>query len=112
MHRRIYDPFVYEYLGKLIPMNTFVTYSALLMGAGQIFFVFNFIQSLIKRKRAHDNPWEVGTLEWTIPSPAPHYNFKEIPIVRCGPHEMGNPNLTNGKDFQFQTEELVPVNPS
>lgn len=112
MHRRIYDPFIYEFLGKLIPINTFITYSALLMGFGQLFFVFNFIHALIKGERAHDNPWEVGTLEWTIPSPAPNYNFKEIPIVKCGPHEYGNPNLTTGRDFQYQTEELVPVNPS
>ncbi|MGZ3809386.1 MAG: cytochrome c oxidase subunit I, partial [Bacteriovorax sp.] len=46
MHRRIYNPFVYEYLQKLIPLNTFITFSALLMGFGQIFFVCNFIYSI------------------------------------------------------------------
>jgi cytochrome c oxidase subunit 1 len=107
MHRRIYNPFIYEYLEKLIPLNTFITWSALLMGFAQFFFVFNFIWSLLKGKRAADNPWEVGTLEWTIPSPAPNYNFKTIPVVKCGPHELGNPNLKGGKDFQYQTEALV-----
>jgi len=57
--------------------------------------------------KASDNPWEVGTLEWQIPSPAPHYNFKEIPVVKCGPHEFGNPNLKGDRDFQYQTEELA-----
>ena len=28
MHRRIYNPFVYEYLQKLIPINMLITYSA------------------------------------------------------------------------------------
>ena len=42
-----------------------------------------------------------------IPSPAPHYNFDEIPVVKCGPHELGNPALGDGKDFQYQTEELA-----
>jgi cytochrome c oxidase subunit 1 len=106
MHRRLYNPFVYEFLHKLVPLNTFITLSALLMGFGQLFFVYNFIHSMYKGKIAGQNPWEVGTLEWTIPSPAPHYNFAEIPVVKCGPHEFGNPNLT-GKDFQYQTEELV-----
>lgn len=107
MHRRIYNPFVYEYLQKLIPLNTFVTISALTMGAAQIFFVINFIYSMYWGPKASQNPWEVGTLEWTIPSPAPHYNFAQIPVVKCGPHEFANPNLKDGKDFQYQTEELV-----
>lgn len=109
MHRRIYNPFVYEYLQRLIPINTFITWSAIVMGLGQIIFVVNFVWTLIKGKKAEDNPWEVGTLEWTIPSPAPHYNFKDIPEVHCGPHEFGNPNLKNGRDFQYQTEHLVEV---
>jgi cytochrome c oxidase subunit 1 len=107
MHRRIYNPFVYEFLQNLKPLNMFITVSALTMGAAQIVFVYNFIHSMYKGPIATQNPWEVGTLEWTIPSPAPHYNFKDIPVVRCGPHEFGNPNLTNGTDFQYQTEELV-----
>ena len=106
MHRRLYNPFVYEFLHKLVPINTFITVSALVMGFAQFFFVYNVIHSIYKGKVAGQNPWEVGTLEWTIPSPAPHYNFAEIPVVKCGPHEFGNPNLRE-KDFQYQTEELV-----
>lgn len=106
MHRRLYNPFVYDFLQRLIPINTFVTISAIVMGSAQIIFVINFIHSLLKGEKASQNPWQVGTLEWTIPSPAPHYNFKEIPVVKCGPHELGNP-LLKGKDFQYQTEELV-----
>lgn len=108
MHRRIYNPFVYEFLQNLIPLNMFITISAITMGAAQLIFVWNFIYSMYKGPIASQNPWEVGTLEWTIPSPAPHYNFKDIPVVKCGPHEFGNPNL-QGKDFQYQTEELVKV---
>lgn len=108
MHRRIYNPFVYDFLQKLIPINKFVTISAIVMGLSQIIFVVNFIYCVFfKKEKASENPWSVGTLEWTIPSPAPHYNFKEIPIVKCGPHEFGNPNLSGEKDFQFQTEELA-----
>ena len=107
MHRRIYNPFYYEELRRLIPMNEFVTISALLLGGSQFIFLFNFLWSVWNGKKAVANPWKVGTLEWTIPSPAPSYNFKEIPVVKCGPHELGNPNLKDGKDFQYQTEKLV-----
>lgn len=106
MHRRIYNPFVYEFLKELKPLNMFITISALTMGTGQLFFVYNFVYSMFKGPIATQNPWEVGTLDWTIPSPAPHYNFKDIPVVKCGPHEFGNPHLT-GRDFQYQTEELA-----
>lgn len=107
MHRRIYNPFIYEFTQKLIPLNTFATWSAIVMGFAQIIFVINFVHAVFfKKEKASDNPWEVGTLEWTIPSPAPHFNFKDIPVVKCGPHELGNPNI-KGKDFQYQTEELA-----
>ncbi len=107
MHRRIFNPFIYEFTQKLIPLNMFATWSAIIMGFAQIIFVVNFVHAVFfKKQKASDNPWEVGTLEWTIPSPAPHFNFKEIPVVKCGPHELGNPNL-QGKDFQYQTEELA-----
>ena len=108
MHRRIYNPFIYDFLQKLIPMNTWITYGAILMGVAQFFFLWNLFHTLfVKKEKAIANPWRVGTLEWTIPSPAPHYNFKEIPVVRCGPHELGNPKLTDGRDFQYQTEEIA-----
>jgi len=110
MHRRLYNPFIYEFMNKLIPINTFVTWCAIAMGLAQGLFIYNFIKTIFFSKKqplASNNPWEVGTLEWQIPSPAPHYNYKEIPVVKCGPHEFGNPNLTTGRDFQYQTEELV-----
>lgn len=109
MHRRLYNPFVYEFMEKLVPMNTFITWSAMLMGAAQIPFLVNFIYSLKKGKVAEANPWKVGTLEWTLPSPPKTHNFDEIPVVKCGPHEFGNPNLKTGRDFQYQTEELVKI---
>lgn len=108
MHRRLYNPFVYEFMQNMIPMNKMITYSAYVMGFAQLIFVVNFVYAVFcKKEKASQNPWEVGTLEWTIPSPAPHYNFDKIPVVKCGPHELGNPNLKTGRDFQFQTEELV-----
>ena len=33
-------------------------------------------------KKAGDDPWDGRTLEWSIPSPPPLYNFRDIPIVK------------------------------
>ncbi|MCM2348420.1 MAG: cbb3-type cytochrome c oxidase subunit I [Bacteriovoracaceae bacterium] len=109
MHRRLYNPFIYEFMQRLIPINTFVTLCAIAMGLAQIIFLYNFFKTIFGKNipQASANPWDVGTLEWQIASPAPYYNFKEVPVVKCGPHEFGNPNLKDGRDFQYQTEELV-----
>ncbi len=111
MHRRLYNPFIYEFLQRLIPINIFITMSAIAMGLAQFIFLYNFFKTIFGKNipAASSNPWEVGTLEWELPSPAPHYNFKEIPVVKSGPHEFGNPNLKGDRDFQYQTEELVKV---
>ncbi len=110
MHRRLYNPFIYEFTKKLMPLNEIVTIAAILMGLAQSLFLYNFFKTVFFSKnapKAPANPWNVGTLEWEMDSPAPYYNFKEIPHVKCGPHELGNPSLKNGRDFQYQTEELV-----
>jgi cytochrome c oxidase subunit 1 len=109
MHRRLYNPFIYEFMEKLMPLNKFTTYCAIAMGVAQFTFLYNFFKTIFGKNipKAPRNPWNVGTLEWDMESPAPYYNFKEIPHVKCGPHEMGNPNLPEGRDFQYQTEELV-----
>ncbi len=46
--------------------------------------ILTFIINVIKNRKPQDvgdDPWDARTLEWTIPSPPPEYNFKEIPLV-------------------------------
>lgn len=64
-------------------MNMISTVGAFLMGFGTIFFLLNVVVSSFKPKNAPADPWEDGrTLEWTIPSPPPEYNFAQTPLVR------------------------------
>jgi cytochrome c oxidase subunit 1 len=54
--------------------------SYILVVASAIFF-HNFLRSRKRGAIAGPNPWNAGTLEWSIPSPAPEYNFATLPTV-------------------------------
>jgi len=89
--RRLMTSTGYEFLNPLAPWNEFITLAAFALGASQLLFMFNFIHSVFFGAPAPDNPWEASTLEWTIPNPVPHYNFKHLPTVYRGPHEYSSP---------------------
>ena len=50
-------------------------------GIGTLLFVFIVIHTLTKGRRVVGNYWGAGatTLEWTVPSPAPHHTHEELP---------------------------------
>jgi cytochrome c oxidase subunit 1 len=43
---------------------------------------YNLWRSTRRGVRAGNDPWGAPTLEWSIPSPPPDYNFARVPIVR------------------------------
>lgn len=56
----------------------------LVITAGTGLFVLQIVYSVWKRRKLRDrtgDPWDGRTLEWSIPSPAPHYNFAVLPEV-------------------------------
>lgn len=64
-------------------MNLISTIGAIMMGIGVLMFLWNVLVTSLKPANASNDPWEDGrTLEWTIPSPPPEYNFKQTPLVR------------------------------
>ncbi len=68
-------------LGFELP-NLLSTIGAYLLAVSVLLFVVNWIWSVNKGRPAGDNPWQAGTLEWSMPSPPPPYNFRLIPLVR------------------------------
>jgi cytochrome c oxidase subunit 1 len=62
--------------------NLISSLGAFLMGIGTIVFLINVVITSRKPKNAPADPWDGRTLEWTIPSPPPEYNFKQTPLVR------------------------------
>ena len=91
------------YQQKLLPLQTFMTYAAIITIAAQFIFVINLFWSMFKGPKASDNPWEATTLEWTTATPPPHDNFGGVtPVVNHGPYEYGVPGAA--KDYVMQTD--------
>jgi cytochrome c oxidase subunit I len=79
MQRRIYTYLPGQGFDTL---NFISTIGALLMGVGMIVFLVNVYLTARKPVDAPADPWDGRTLEWSIPSPAPEYNFAQLPLVR------------------------------
>jgi cytochrome c oxidase subunit 1 len=103
--RRIYNPTQYEFMQPLQEINVFITASAFILVLVQIPFVVNFFYSLFAGKKVGNNPWQANSLEWSAPSPPPHGNFDEIPVVYRGAYEYSSPEVK--EDFLPQSRRLA-----
>jgi cytochrome c oxidase subunit I len=61
--------------------NKTSTWGAYMLAVGMVIFVYNFFRSMKNGAVAGNDPWGAPTLEWSIPSPPPEYNFARIPKV-------------------------------
>ncbi len=78
MPRRIYT---YDKdLGLAFP-NLVSTVGAFIIAASTLVFLYNVMHSYRTRTPAGSDPWDARTLEWSIPSPTPAYNFATTPVV-------------------------------
>ena len=62
--------------------NVVSTAGVFLIGLSMAAFLHNVFHSLRSGEKAGNDPWDGRTLEWSIPSPPPEYNFAEIPTVK------------------------------
>jgi len=101
--RRYADFTNFDFMGKLMPVHTFMTHAAIATMVVQFIFLFNLFWSIKKGKPAPSNPWNATTLEWTIPSPPPFDNFAgKHPVVNHGPYEYSVPGAP--KDYIMQSD--------
>jgi cytochrome c oxidase subunit 1 len=63
--------------------NLFATCGAYLLGVGIFTYFAVLVYSFFKGKKCGNDPWDARTLEWSIPSPPPEYNFASIPKVHA-----------------------------
>jgi cytochrome c oxidase subunit 1/cytochrome c oxidase subunit I+III len=74
---------VYTYPGHMgwDLSNLLISVGAVILAVGIGVTLYNFAISLRRGAPAGPNPWDASTLEWSVPSPPPAYNFRRIPIV-------------------------------
>lgn len=106
MPRRYADPYLHPYLEHLLPMNQFMTISAIIMGFAQFLLLGNIAWSLFFGEKCGRNPWHANGLEWVAPSPPGHGNFEEVPVCYRGPYEYSAPG--RDEDYWLQTEPPGP----
>jgi cytochrome c oxidase subunit 1 len=61
--------------------NAMATIGSFIIAISILLFLFNIIKSKRSGAISGPDPWDGRTLEWTIPSPPPEYNFAEVPNV-------------------------------
>jgi cytochrome c oxidase subunit 1 len=101
---RRYSDFTDQFLIPLIPVNRFMSWAALITGAGQLLFLLNLLWSSFRGRLADRNPWQATSLEWTVASPPAFDAFEgRQPMVYRGPYEYGGP--VGAPDFLLQDAE-------
>jgi cytochrome c oxidase subunit 1 len=92
MPRRYYD-----YLPEFQIYHVISTVGSWILALGLLILVINLVVALRRGARAPANPWGGETLEWKVPSPPPHENFHEIPVITTGPYDYS--------EYERQTAE-------
>jgi cytochrome c oxidase subunit 1 len=105
--RRYYTNTNFPLFDDLQNVNVVITVFALIGGAFQLVFIYNFFSSIFFGKRTVQNPWRSNTLEWTAPVEHIHGNWPgELPEVYRWPYDYSKP----GHDDDFVPQN-VPMKP-
>ena len=84
-------------------INIVITVFALIGGAVQVVYLYNFFISIFYGKKAVQNPWRATTLEWTTPVEHIHGNWPgEIPHVYRWSYDYSKP----GHDDDFVPQNV------
>ena len=62
--------------------NMVATTGGFIIGLSVILFFITLFVSYRQRVVAGNDPWDARSLEWSLPSPVPEYNFAEIPQIQ------------------------------
>ena len=86
MPRRYFDYDPKFQTGQMIS-----TIGAFILIIGLIGMISNLVYHIRRGAIAPANPWHGVTLEWQVPSPPPHENFDEVPVITHDPYVFDHP---------------------
>lgn len=118
MPRRIYT---YAERNDWGDINLICTVGAALMAIAVIIFYIDLFRTAKGGKPSGDDPWDARTIEWTIPSPPPVYNFKDTPLVkslddfwyRKHPESLHQDHIgLDASDSPYEDDDLNSMHPS
>jgi cytochrome c oxidase subunit 1 len=89
MPRRVYTYLPESGWGTL---NLISSIGAFILASGVLVFIIDFLWARRAGAVAGDNPWAADTLEWSVSSPPPAYNFDNLPVVQ-GRHALWESTL-------------------
>ncbi|RAV28551.1 cytochrome c oxidase subunit I [Sinomicrobium soli] len=110
--RRYYTNTNFPIFDDLMDINVVMTVFALIAGAVQVVFLYNFFYSMFYGEKAPRNPWKSNTLEWTTPVEHIHGNWPgEIPEVHRWAYDYSKTKengeyVIAGQDYVPQTVPL------
>ena len=100
--RRYYSNTAFPMFDNLADINVLITYFAIIGGAAQLIFIFNFFYSIWRGPKASQNPWRANSLEWTTPVEHLHGNWPgDVPVVHRWAYDYSKPGYE---------EDFVPQN--
>jgi cytochrome c oxidase subunit 1/cytochrome c oxidase subunit I+III len=76
-------------------LNMITSLGSLVLAIGVLLVVINVVVSRVRGRAAGPNPWDAPTLEWSVSSPPPPYNFAIIPTV-ASRHPLWEDRLDEG----------------
>jgi cytochrome c oxidase subunit 1 len=73
-----------DYADAFAGWNFVSSVGSLISGASTIVFFYILYRIFTSKEVLADNYWGEGatTLEWAVPSPAPHHTFEDVPVIR------------------------------
>ncbi|MCL4116289.1 UNVERIFIED_CONTAM: hypothetical protein GTU68_026034 [Idotea baltica] len=101
--RRYYTNSNFPLFDDTANANVIITVFALIGGAVQLIYLWNFFRSMFYGKPTVQNPWRSTTLEWTAPIKHIHGNWEgEIPHVHRWSYDYSKP----GHDDDFVPQNV------
>jgi cytochrome c oxidase subunit 1/cytochrome c oxidase subunit I+III len=99
---------VYTYPAKMgwNLANMIITAGAFILAVGILITLINFVVSLRRGARAAPHPWDASTLEWSVASPPPPYNFSRIPII-ASRHPLWEDRLRHVEGHSVLESDIV-----